>query len=133
MTKYTMKGKQSEFNYVCGLSSPEDYGISVLPSWDTTVFIVGKTSKGFKLGFGSPCPANGGWLDLTLSTPSTSSQKPNEHKSYVTTQKEPKMKLPIKKMKVGYNWHRRAASHDEAACHDGLGYWCTTPRTESNS
>lgn len=100
MTKYAIKGKQSEFKYVFGLPNPEDYGISPLPSWDTTVFIVDKTSKGFKLRFGTPCPTKGGWLDLTLSTPSASSQKSNEYKSYSTTQKEPKKKLPIKKMKI---------------------------------
>jgi hypothetical protein len=69
MTRYEIKGKQTEFPFACDLPRPDDYGISVLPSWNTTVFITEKTNQGFKLEFGMPCPDEGGWIDLNLFTP----------------------------------------------------------------
>jgi hypothetical protein len=48
---------------------PEVYGISALPNWDTTIWPVEKTNKGFKLKFGTPCPKDGGLLYLSSYTP----------------------------------------------------------------
>jgi hypothetical protein len=82
MTRYKIKGKQSDFSLACSLPSPDDYGILILPNWDTTIFIVEKTNEGFKVKFGKPCPNEGGWIDLTLHTPKTE-KVPGIYKGYI--------------------------------------------------
>lgn len=72
VNEYVIKEGQTDFDFVCGLPSPEDYGISALPNWNTTLWLVEKTNKGFKLRFGTPCPKNGGSLHLTIFTPQES-------------------------------------------------------------
>lgn len=64
-----IKKGYNTFEFRLDLPDPEDYGIYALPNWDTTVFLIDKTNRGFKLGFGTPCPDDNGWLDLNLHTP----------------------------------------------------------------
>jgi hypothetical protein len=94
MTRYEIKGKQSDFSFACGLPSPNDYGILILPSWDTTIFIVEKTNREFKVKFGKPCPSEGGWIDLTLYTPKTQKVSLGSYSGYVKRRRELKMKIP---------------------------------------
>lgn len=48
---------------------PDDYGISVFASWDTTIQIAEKTKQGFKLKFAKECPQEGGKLYLNIHSP----------------------------------------------------------------
>jgi len=45
---------------------PQDYGISGFASWDTTIQIVEKTKKTFKLKFSKECPQEKGKLYLNI-------------------------------------------------------------------
>jgi hypothetical protein len=68
-SSYVIKEGQNKFVFKLGLPQPEDYGVSTLASWDTTVWIAEKTANGFTLKFGTSCPKEGGVLYLTLYTP----------------------------------------------------------------
>lgn len=91
-----IKNGQKDFKFVGDLPDPEDYGIITMPNWDTTVFQIEKSNKGFTLGFGTPCPNDNGWLELTLFTPPEAQVVIQEVK--VKSPKEPKMKMQTKKM-----------------------------------
>jgi hypothetical protein len=67
--EYVIKEGQIVFDFVCGLPNAEDFGISALPIWVTTIWPVEKTDRGFKVKFGTPCPKDGGLLYLSLYTP----------------------------------------------------------------
>jgi len=65
---FVIKKGQKDFCFKCGLPEPEDYGITAIPSWSTTWYLVEKTNEGFILGFGT-APDKIASLDLTLYTP----------------------------------------------------------------
>ncbi len=91
--QFIIEKKQKSFSFDAPLPSVEDYGITAIQSWDTTVFLVDKTNKGFKLGFGTPCPDEIGYLDVTLyASIKTEQIFPKTKKR--TALKEPKMKIP---------------------------------------
>jgi len=70
-SRYSIKEGQTDFSL--GIASEtDDYDITAVPSWKTTVTIVEKTSKGFKLKFETPCPTGGGWLGLGVKLKDTS-------------------------------------------------------------
>jgi hypothetical protein len=83
MTRYEIKGKQGDFSFAFNVLSPKDYGIVMLPNWDTTIFIVEKTNRGFKVKFGKPCPNEGGWIDLTLYSSKAEKASSGSYSGYV--------------------------------------------------
>jgi hypothetical protein len=87
-TRHRIEKEQKDFKFVSGLPNPEDYGIIAMPNWDTTVFQIEKSNRGFTLGFGKPCSKDDGWLDLTLYT-------------------SPKTKVVIKESKVKSSEERK--------------------------
>lgn len=91
-TKYNIKKEQKDFKFISGLPDPEDYGIIAMPNWDTTVFQIEKSNKGFTLGFGTPCSKDNGWLDLTLYIPPEAQVVIKESKG--KSSEGPKMKKP---------------------------------------
>ena len=60
-----IKKGQTDLFYKLDLHT-EDYKISGFASWKTTVQIVEKTGKGFKLKFDEKCPKKGGTLYLNI-------------------------------------------------------------------
>jgi len=59
--------EKGQTDLVCNLRlKPEDYGISGFASWNTTIQIVEKTEKGFRLKFDKKCPKEGGTLYLNI-------------------------------------------------------------------
>jgi hypothetical protein len=70
--EYVIKEGQTEFEFKANLPSPQDYGISALPNWNTTIWLVKKENTGLKLRFGTPCPQGGGLLELIIYTPNRS-------------------------------------------------------------
>jgi hypothetical protein len=88
-----IKKGDKTFEFKSGLPNPEDYGIYALPNWDTTVFLIAKTNKGFKLGFGKPCPNDNGWLDLNIHTPKRMNIILRQGKAS-SSKEEPKRKYP---------------------------------------
>lgn len=92
--RYEIEEGQSEFRFDSDLPNPEDYGVSALPSWDTTVFLTEKTNKGFKPRFGTSCPKGGGWLDLSLHTPQRQLEDLRKRGTRSPTRREPEPKLP---------------------------------------
>lgn len=68
-SEFKIKKGQTIFDFKIGLPDLEDYGISALPSWNTTIWVIEKSNKGFKLQFGTPCPKEEEWLYLTIFTP----------------------------------------------------------------
>jgi hypothetical protein len=91
--KFIIKNEQKTFSFDAPLSDSEDYGISAIPNWDTTVFLIDKSNKGFKLGFGTPCPDEIGYLEVTLYS-SIKFDQIFPKNSGGPTFKEPKNKIP---------------------------------------
>jgi hypothetical protein len=93
-TRIKIEKGLNEFKFESGLPDPEDYGILALPNWNTTVFLKEKTNKGFTIGFGTPCPDDSSWLDLTIYTPRTIIVNLKEGKYSGAYSKEGKTKMP---------------------------------------
>ena len=66
--RFIIEKGQKDFCFKCGLPDPEDYGITAIPSWSTTLFLVEKTNGGFTVNFGTP-PKDIAFLDVTLYQP----------------------------------------------------------------
>jgi hypothetical protein len=93
--RFIIEKGQKTFSFDLPLPDSDDYGISAIPSWDTTLFLMDKTNKGFKLGFGTPCPEKVGYLILTLYDAIKNERlfpKSNNKKIF----REPKLKIPKK-------------------------------------
>ena len=93
-SRYKIEKGQDQFRFDSALPNPEDYAILALPNWNTTIFLINKTSKGFTLGFGTPCPQSNGWLDLTIYSPPRSLVTSQQDKGTRTRYKETKRKIP---------------------------------------
>jgi hypothetical protein len=97
--RYNIEKGKDNFKFSCGLPDPEDYAIVALPNWNTTIFLVEKTNKGFTLGFGTPCPHGNGWLDLAIYSSPKSVTISYQNRTIRTRLKERKTKIP---KEVGY-------------------------------